>query len=181
MNCLIRFLPLVLLVLPTGCVSVVEKFYPSDALPEEWRPLEKIQERPEMLAKDTVSTTIGRTLYVANLAKWFEKHPPGSVRWRAILRHEQEHSRRQLAAGVLLWMAKYAYDIDFMWNEEMIGYYYAITIRQQGGDPINPLGLANTLHGYKNLSGNMVSFDDALTWINQVLAGQWQPPPSPPQ
>lgn len=168
---LTRLLPLVLLV---GCVD-----YAGQALPEEWRPLERIQERPAMLAKGSISTTIGKTLYVANLAKWFQKHPPGSIRYRAILRHEQEHSRRQLKRGVVAWLAQYVYDRDFMWLEERIGYFYAITVRQRGGEQINVLGLANTLHNYKNLAGNMVSVDEALDWVNAVISGGWQPPPDP--
>lgn len=180
MNRLIRFLLLaLLLVLPTGCASfgkMYDKNYPSEVLPEEWLPLEKIQERPEMLAKDTVTTTIGKTVYVESLAKWFEKHPPGSVSYRATMTHEREHSRRQLKRGVLAWIAQYAYDRNFMWLEEQIGYYYTITIRRQAGEHLDTLRMANVLHGYKNLRGSMISIEDALAWLNDVVSGRWQPP-----
>ena len=183
-----RLTLLLLLVLPAGCVksdkkegaesakTMAVRVYKSMDLPEKWRPLEQVRERPEMLAPKTRSTTIGKTLYVADLHEWLEKYPPLSWRWKAALRHEQEHSRRQLKKGVLGWIAKYAYDRAFMWLEEQIGWYWEIKLLRQGGHQINVPALAATLHDYKNLTGRMVSAADAVAWINLVLAGKWQPP-----
>lgn len=174
-----------LLVLPgVGCNSADKKLddtaaalgYKERPLEEEWRPLERIRERPDMLAPDTRVTTIGRTVYVADIKKWVGEHPVGSPEWKSVLRHEQEHSKRQLKVGVLKWVAKYAYDRKFMWLEEQIGWWWGIKVLRQHGKRIVPEGVAVNLESYKNLTGRMVSYEDALAWVKAVLANKWKPP-----
>lgn len=174
-----------LLVLPgVGCKSADKKLddaanalgYKNRPLEEEWRPLERIRERPDMLAPETRATTIGRTLYVADIKDWISEHPVGSPEWKAVLRHEQEHARRQLKTGVLKWIAKYIWDRKFMWEEEKQGWYHQLRVLRQYGQRIIPEAVAANLESYKNLTGRMISYADALAWVKEVLANRWKPP-----
>jgi hypothetical protein len=148
-------------------------------LDREWRPLKTVRERPTLLtnaASKTVSTTVGKHIYVHTLSEWLLRYVPGSAKFRALLRHEQEHSRRQLKMGTFLWIAKYSYDRKFALLEEQIGYYYEITERRRLGNPINIDGVALGLSKYQNLAGRLISFTEAKQWILDVLAGRWTPP-----
>lgn len=150
----------------TGC-----KFKTFD-LDNKWKPLRTISERPGILAKDTISTTIGSTLYVEDLDQWFERNPLGSQRFVGLMKHEQEHSKRQSKKGVFKWLSKYLRNRDFMWNEEQRGYYLQFT---SPGYHYNVKSRARILSNYKNISGRMVSYEDALQWILDVRAGRWKP------
>lgn len=159
-----------LLLLPVGCSS-----YDTFDLDPKWEPLEQISERPDMLGSDTQATTIGHTVYVEDLDKWLLERPVGSPRFDAILLHEQVHSVRQLDAGVTVWLAQYLTDTDFMWEEERIGWYEQLRELQRRGARVDVGGVARTLHNYRNLRGRMVSYQDALQWVNDVIAGRWTP------
>jgi hypothetical protein len=144
-----------------------------------WRPLEDVRERPRVvrdLGSATVTTTVGRHCYVKDLDEWLTRVVPGSAKYKALLRHEQEHSRRQLAMGTFLWVARYSYDREFALLEEQIGYFYEITERRRLGNPMNVDRTAIVFSRYKILSGKLISFDDAKAWILDVLAGRWTPP-----
>jgi len=146
-------------------------------LDEKWRPLEDIRERPVVVqdwGSPTAITTVGRHAYVLDLKDWLDRHPSG-VRFDAVIRHEQEHSRRQLEMGTWLWIARYSYDKSFAWAEEQIGYYYQIKMLKDAGQVINVDGLAAAIAGYKNLAGQIVEFEKARAWIREVLAGRWTP------
>lgn len=146
-------------------------------LDDRWRPLEEIVERPRVfqdLGSSSVITTIGRYCYVRDLDEWVRAHPAG-ISFDSILRHEQEHARRQISTGTWLWVAHYAYDKDFAWDEEKIGYYYQITMLKNAGQSVNVDGIALALSKYKNLAGQIVNFEDARAWIVEVLAGRWTP------
>ena len=162
-----RLLPLLLLVL-AGC----QRPYPLD---ERWRPLVEVVERPDLFVSDTVTTTIGTRIYVANLDLWLQRYPPGSVEQEALLLHEREHSIRQLEAGLGPWLARYLNDRDFMWREEQLGWALELRHLRDGGRPVVPAGIAFTLNGYQNLSGTMVGYDEALAWVEAVLSGSWSP------
>lgn len=181
-----RKLLLLVLLLPlsTGCAMLGS---PKDAdgnliahqLEAEWRPLEDIRERPHLvrnLGSDTSITTVGRHCYVRDLEDYLRRKPPGSAKYKAQLRHEQEHSIRQLDYGTFLWVARYSYDRKFALIEEQIGYYYEITERRRLGRPMNVDATALVLSKYKNLAGSLISFEDARSWILDVLAGRWSPP-----
>lgn len=156
------------LLLVVGCSGDVHK------LPEEYEPLERVKE--SSLRSEGYVTTVGDTLYVHDLKDWLEVHVPGSPKYKATLLHEQQHSIRQKDEGLAKWIARYGFDTDFMWEEEQIGWYYEIiTLRQWGLNP-SPEAIANSLSNYKNLSGRMVSYNDALMWVRAVLNGQWKPP-----
>jgi len=151
----------------TGC-----KFKTYD-LADEWFPLETISERPEMLAKDTISTTIGNTLYVEKLSTFWARNPEGTAQFIGLMKHEQEHSKRQFKVGVGAWLARYIVDRDFMWEEEQRGYYLALT---HPGYSYQPEQVALNMSNYRNAAGQkMVDFDKALRWVLDVRSGQWKP------
>jgi hypothetical protein len=148
-------------------------------LDEQWRPLEDVLERPRVVrdvGSPTATTTVGRHAYVRDLDEWLARVVPGSPKYKALLRHEQEHSRRQLEMGVYLWIARYSYDKEFALLEEQIGYFYEITERRRLGNPLNVDATALVFSRYKNLAGSLISFDEARAWILDVLAGRWTPP-----
>lgn len=177
-----KFLWCAALLLCSGCINTAPKFGISDAvlaLGPEWRPLQEIRERPYLLrdvGSDTATTTVGKVAYVRDLEEWMIRVPAGSPKFNAILRHEQEHSKRQLAAGTYLWIAKYSYDTKFALLEEQIGYYYELTVRRQLGGSVKPEAYAVALSSYENLAGKLISYEDALAWVRAVLSGSWSPP-----
>lgn len=167
---------LLILALPLflcGCLSSAKH-----DLDLAWRPLEEIRERPAVMQdiepKGAI-TTIGKRCYVSDLDDWLNRYPPGSTKYLAVLRHEQEHSRRQLDTGVWSWVARYGVDKDFALAEEKIGFYYEMTERRRLGEWVNPETYARSLSKYKILSGSLISYDEALAWANDVFAGRWTP------
>lgn len=145
----------------------------SHAVPEEYRPLKQITESP--LRSGKYVTTIGETVYVNDLDDWLERRPVGSPLYRATLRHEQVHSKRQLKAGLTIWINQYLTDTEFMWKEEQLGWYEGLRSLQSSGLTINKDEVADALAGYKNLKGQMVTREVALAWVNDVVAGRWRP------
>jgi hypothetical protein len=145
----------------------------SHAAPEEFRPLKQVTENS--LRSGGYITTIGETAYVNDLDSWLERHPVNSVSYRAKLGHESVHSKRQIDAGLAAWLNQYLTDRAFMWEEEKRGWYVELLALRSGGLPINTNGVADVLAGYSNLSGKMVSREEALAWVNDVLAGRWKP------
>lgn len=177
-----KLLVLVLLLGLGGCKSMDKTddgrpvVHPLDAV---WRPLVDVRERPSIVrnvGSDTATTTVGRHCYVRDLEEWLTRVVPGSPKYLALMRHEQEHSRRQLDYGLFLWIARYSYDREFALLEEQIGYYYEITERRRLGNPMNVDVTAVVLSRYENLAGRLISFEDARAWILSVLNGTWSPP-----
>lgn len=145
-------------------------------LDPRWAPLEAIVERAALPGlSNTAATTIGTKVHVVDLAAWLKRHPEGSPRFDAVLHHEQVHARRQLAAGVDPWIARYLRDRAFMWAEEQRGWYEELRHLQARGLQVNPPGVAKVLSKYSNLAGPMVTYDEALAWVQAVLAGTWRP------
>lgn len=141
-------------------------------------PLEAVVERMTLPGfSDSALTTIGTKVYVVDLERWLQRHPPGSATYDAVLLHEQVHAQRQLAAGVDPWIQRYVHDRAFMWDEEQRGWYVELRHLQARGLTVNREGVARSLSKYKNLAGAMVSYDDALAWTTAVLDGRWTPPP----
>lgn len=152
----------------TGCQGPIE-------LEERWRPLVEVVERPDLLVSNTIATTLGTRVYVADLGEFKRRFPEGSPERDALLAHEREHAVRQLDSGLGPWLARYLNDREFMWREEQLGWFLQLRALQAAGRPLFPAVIANTLSGYRNLEGRMVSREDALSWIQDVLAGRWTP------
>jgi hypothetical protein len=161
----------------TGCMSMDKQLDPvweSVDIPKEFRPLERVRARGNVASKSTL-TTIGTTVYVYSLDRFRERFPFMEARYRAVMRHEQEHSRRQLKTGVVVWTAKYLVDRDFMWKEEQIGWYWEIKERGRLGLGVVPGVIGETLSNYSNISGRMISAAKATAWVKEVMAGRWTP------
>lgn len=141
-----------------------------------WRPLVKVVERPSLPGlSERATTTVGDTVYVADLERWLAEHPPGDPRYDAVLLHEQVHARRQGEQGLEGWLDRYLNDRAFMWSEEQLGWYEQIQELKRRGLGIDAAALARNLAGYGNLAGPMVSEQEARAWVDAVLAGQWRP------
>lgn len=156
------------LLLLAGCQSPY-------ALDERWRPLVEVVERPDLLVSETIATTLGTRVYVADLDAFLDRFPPDSVEQEALLLHEREHAVRQLDMGLGPWLARYLNDLEFMWREEQAGWSLQLRRLQAAGRPLFPAVIARTLAGYRNLEGRMVSEAEALAWVEAVLAGTWTP------
>ena len=144
-------------------------------LEERWRPLEEVVERPALHASNTVSTTLGARIYVVDLGAWLKRFPPDSPEQEALLLHEREHAVRQLEAGLGSWLARYLNDRAFMWREEQVGWFLQLQRLRQAGRPVVPAVIAAVLADYRNLSGRMVDYGEALAWVQAVLSGAWTP------
>jgi hypothetical protein len=144
-------------------------------LDEKWRPLEQMVERPHLSGMTYITTTIGTKIYRENIDKYLEDNPPGSPAFDSLLYHEQVHSKRQLKMGLTKWLSKYGVDTEFMWKEEQLGYYAGFMEARKRGLWINAEARARGMAKYTNLSGTMVSYEDALIWIKDVLASKWKP------
>ena len=170
-----KLIPFLILASLVGCVSG-EKH----ELGPEWKPLEDIRERPRVLrdaGSPTAITTVGKHAYVRDLDEWLTRVPPGSAKYKGILRHEQEHSIRQLKRGTFLWITQYSYDAKFALEEEQIGFYWEMTTRRKNGEFVSAENYARVLSGYKTILGGkrLISYEDALVWARDVLAGRWKP------
>jgi hypothetical protein len=148
----------------------------SHALDARYAPLVAIVERDLPGVSDTAATTMGTKVYVADLDRWLRAHPPGSPMFEATMLHEQVHARRQAAAGVDAWIARYLRDRAFMWDEEQRGWYVELRYLVGHAQRVDAQAVARNLSKYSNLSGAMVSYDDALAWTRAVLASAWSPP-----
>lgn len=158
---------LLTMITTSGCAT---KVHPVE---ERFRPLERIKE--SVLRPGTGITTIGRTARVNDLDDWLAKHPPGGPRYDALLLHEREHTLRQEAYGLNAWLSRYMTDLDFMWAEEARGWYIQLMEYRRRGLRVNVSGVAKILAGYRNFAGRMISEEDALKWIQDVLSGRWKP------
>lgn len=163
--------------LSSGCMTMEKRLEPvweSIDIPAEFRPLERVRARGNVAAKSTL-TTVGTTVYVYSLDRFRDRFPFMGAKYRSVMRHEQEHARRQLKKGVVLWTAKYLVDRDFMWEEEQIGWFYEIKERQRLGLWVSPEQIGETLSNYSNISGRMISAAKATAWVREVTAGRWTP------
>jgi hypothetical protein len=172
-----RLVVAAILVMCAGCHGAPTYGSTRDIEPE-YRPLKTISERPDMILSSTAISTVGDTVYVVNLTNLLDSHPVGSVPYKALLLHEQEHAKRQASARMVGWLARYLTDAKFMWNEESRGWYLELITLRNGGVTVNVQRVAGVLSSYKTILGaRMISRANAETWISQVLSGQWVPPP----
>lgn len=161
-----------LLVLAGGCNT--------HNLEKRWLPLEQLVERPGVpFVGDGVLTTTGPTVWVKDLEEFLKEWPPGSVNFEAVMLHEQAHAVRQGdLPGRLSWEASYLTDSSFRWKEEKIGWWFEIRHQVENGQEVYVANLAGTLSDkYKTPNGTgMVEYEEAVEWINEVIAGRWYPP-----
>lgn len=157
------FLTFVLLALLAGCSTA--------DLPAEFRPLTTLSEGNPL--GPAAATTVGSTVYVEDLGDWEGRL--GETRVRALLLHEREHSIRQHEQGVGLWLVHYLTSTSFAWREERLGWYVQIVTLRDGGEQVNPEGIAKILADYKHPMGKLVSYEEALAWVRDVLSGAWKP------
>jgi len=156
------------LLLFSGCAA-------TRSVEPEYAPIKTMSERPwyaSFLGGENTITTIGDTVYVGDLDEWMEKRPAGSPRYDSIMSHEMVHSYRQQKEGTTGWLARYLRDKSFRWEEEQLGWYVQIRMYRRYGLRPNPEGIAKTLAGY---SPSMVSYEEALQWVRDVLSGRWKP------
>lgn len=139
----------------------------SGTLSPEWAPLERIRERP---GDDRVVTTIGSTLYVSDLKRFNANRPVGSPERRALLLHEREHARRQLAYGLFSWLVRYLKDKNFRWEEEKAGYRLEIKHLQRHRR-WRPGDTERVAKGMEKHYVGMVTRAEARAWIESVLRG----------
>jgi len=172
-----RLVVAAILVMCAGCHGAPTYGSTRDIEPE-YRPLKTISERPDMILNSDAVSTLGDTVYVVNLTDLLDSHPSGSVPYKALLLHEQEHAKRQEAVHMVGWLARYLTSADFMWSEESRGWYLELITLRNGGVNVNVPGVASFLASYKTILGaRMISRANAETWVTQVLSGQWTPPP----
>jgi hypothetical protein len=161
-------------------------------LDEQYKPLTKIVERPSLKTfgvSDTLMSTKGSHVYVADLDKFLLKWPPGSVEFHGRLIHEQVHGRRQFdyldlpgEMALASWLTRYMTDHEFMWAEEQQAYYVQIKYLKSKGkwSPQRTIqyALVFSKGTYKTIYGKrMCSFAVGKKWIEDVLSGAWTPPP----
>jgi hypothetical protein len=144
-------------------------------LAEKWLPLTQMVERPHIDGKSGITTTVGTKIYRENIAGFLEKNPPGSLRFDTLLYHEQVHSKRQLKMGLMTWLVKYGSDTEFMWMEERLGYYAGFMNMRRRGGYIDAVWKAKSMAKYVGPTGPMVTYEDALKWIQDALSGRWKP------
>jgi len=155
-----------------------------------YAPISKIVERPSLAVfnvSDSTMSTKGSHIYVGDLAEFLRDTPPGSDEFHGRMIHEQVHATRQFdylglpgELALASWLTRYAVDHGFMWQEEQLGYYPQIKyLLSKGRWPrARTLDLAASLSKgvYKTITGKrMVSFEEALKWIESVVSGAWSP------
>ena len=167
-----KYLPIIFAALLSlqGCAATHE-------LSKEYEPLVAISERPwyaSWLGGSSLGliTTVGDTAYVKDLEEWLKRKPVGSPLFKSTMHHERTHSRRQLNAGLAGWLKNYLTDSKFQWKEEQGGWFVQIRLRMMYGVQFIPAVYADILSNY---TPKMVSYDDALQWVRDVMSGRWQP------
>lgn len=163
-----RLIPLLALLCLAGC-----KTYD---LGPEWAPLEKVVQSKTLslgVSTEKGARTVGETVYVWNLSDFLDRGEPYVT---AMLKHEQVHSQRQFAHenGVWGWIGEYLTSRGFRWLEEQLGFYEQIVYLRSHGIGIVVDSWAKNLSGIGY--GFMVSKEDAIEWLEQVLNGWWHPP-----
>jgi hypothetical protein len=164
----VRLLPLIaLLFLLAGCTS--------HPIPELYRPLEELSERPWWLGGSAI-TTIHTTVWVRDIDDYFKRKPEGGSRYVSDMIHERIHSLRMGNIFSTGWfLLRYIFSTDFMWEEESIGWYFQITYLKSKGVTLSPAYTASFLLTYSNLTGSMLTPEGALQWAKDVYSGKWKP------
>ena len=88
----------------------------------------------------------------------------------AVLCHEQAHSERQIKIGLYCWVVKYKWSKSFRLNEEKIAHKAEFKMLMKYQFKIKPDVYAQEMSG--KAYGNMISYEDALYWIQLVISGE---------
>lgn len=151
---------LVLVLLTAGCGSI--------ELGPEWLPLTHVKELPG--TPRGVAVTKGDTVRVGDLVEWLSDHQEPVL--SAVLLHEQEHAKRQFAAGVSMWLKNYFSDPVFAWREEQRGWYLYLTHLRDRNVKVDLSAVAKNLSGSPFLG---VNHSEVLAWAESVWRGAWHP------
>lgn len=141
-------------------------------LDERWRPLEEIVDRPGYGENDWWSTTIGSSVYVADLEAWLNEKKPGGGEFEATLSHERVHAIRQRNLGVVKYIWLYLTDQKFRWYEEQLGWYVGLKIKDRYGIKWKIKDVVDSLRGYWL---NLGTRPDIQSWVTKVKNGTWKP------
>lgn len=116
-------------------------------------------------------TTVGGYVFVSDLGRYEDLGDPVV---RAVLLHERVHAIRQ-GRFPPVWIARYLTSREFALEEEKRGWFEQIQELRRQGQTVNAEWVAKTLSGYRHLAGELVSYEDALRWVQDVLRGAWRP------
>lgn len=157
-------------------------------LDEKWHPLTKLANRGDLSnfgLPDTALTTVKNRVYVKDVKEFLKDNPDGSHDFNALLTHERVHSIRQIDHDTLTWISRYVTDRQFMWEEEQAATYVEIIYRKQQGELTNledeytknyiNKKAINLSTMYKNLQGQMIPYEDAKRWLEDVVNDKWKP------
>ncbi len=150
----------------TGCKSA--------KIPSNFEPLTELKERT--FGDGTFVTTFHTSVWTNDIDSFLKRAPIGSHAFNAVMLHERIHSIRMgNFITTCLFGLRYAFDTEFMWEEERIGWYFELKYRQKHGILRPAEHTAITLAKYKNGMGRMISYDAALKWVYSVLTNNWKP------
>lgn len=138
-------------------------------LPDEFRPLRHVVEGHPL--GGTNVTTVGGYVVVSDLERYEDLGDPVV---RAVLLHERVHAIRQ-GRFPPFWIARYLASREFAWAEEQRGWYEQIQSLRRQGQGVNAEWIAGVLSDYWHPMGKLVSYADALAWVQDVLSGRWAP------
>jgi hypothetical protein len=143
-------------------------------IPDTFLPLEELVERPW---PGSYITTINTSVWAENIEDYLNRKPEWSPLYVADMIHERIHAIRMGGwFGTGIFILQYGLSTDFMWEEECIGWYYQLMYLKSKGIVKDPTYTAVFLSiGYENITGSMISLEDALRWVQDVYAGKWKP------
>jgi hypothetical protein len=117
-------------------------------------------------------TTVGKSVYIANLDSWLERNPPESVMFGIKMAHEHVHSIRQHEAGVTNFLALYLSNQNYRWKEEQLGWYVGMKLLRKHGYQVSAERVIASLSSY---TPKLADPEEIRQWVMDVLRGVWKP------
>lgn len=139
-------------------------------LAPKWAPLKYVVETDSQPVG--VTSTLGNTMYVADLKAWKNLSPQDK---EATLIHERIHSIREHELGLILFLIKYNSSNEFKLNEEKIAYYHEMIHKMSKNIEIDVDEEASRISN-QSVYGGIISKASATAWVKAVLAKQWVAP-----
>jgi len=143
-------------------------------LPDKWKPLETVIDRPGYGEDDWWTTTLGSSVFVADLDAWLDFKKPGGSEFEATMRHERVHAIRQEKIGLVKYVWKYLTDQKFRWHEEQLGWYVGLRTKDEYGVKWDIKSVVDSLRNYWPSLG---SRPDIQAWVTAVKNKKWRPEP----